>query len=664
MTSRWLPGAFAASALVAIALAAALTPSASAQTNTVTLAALGSSQKETLAGATVTFDFRVSNSDPLLPRDLTFRQTSGPSWNGTFDPATVKVQPGASANVAFKVPVKAATAPGSYAFTIEAVNTATTLPSGNTLNFTVLVQAPAPEPTNPDPPTLAIRLASASVHGLPGERVTNRIVLSVTNAGVDGVRVQARGQGPSYWPPGSVSLNGDWPVYEERSEAFTVLIPSDAIPGSLHSIRVSAESPAVPGGARTATFTVEVDAPVITDEPAKPTSPTPAPPTPAPEPEPASTPAPADDGTPDESETASYFSNVRLVLERTRLEVLPGQYVLSSVQVANTGSANAEITLGTTLPADFVVTFQDGGVIPLGPNSAREVRFSIWAPMGASALPETESTYLLTANGASEPFALAILKPAATVVGQDSAVVQESTAPAIAPPSTLDRLVAAYGLSAVLTAGVAAGAAGAGALTLAASPGARRHLVWVGIGLYTRLTRPKLLDHPEREKLFQTIESVPGIHFHALQRELAWNTGALTYHLRVLERHQLIVSRRDGILRRFYLVGQAPRTMPVATAPVTGAQVSLSGLRGNVLQTVRARGSIAQSALAEELGASKQTLNYHVKNLERLGLLRVERVGRDTFLSPSAEGGAAPAGAAQPPLAFVDGEFSRSDEYR
>lgn len=654
MTKRWLPGALAALVLAAWALG-----SASAQTGEFTLAANGPAEKHATAPATVVFELRATNSDPLLQRDVRFLLVNALSgWDATFEPPTMSLKAGESQVGKLKIIVNSTAAPGSYGFEAQAVSTTTNFPVGGSVKFTLIVDPPAPPATNPTPPSFKLTLASPSVHGLPGASVSNRVRIVVENAGADGIRVQARGQGPSYWPPASVSLNGDWIVYDERSEAFTVKIPSDAVPGSLHTVRVTADSPSVEGGARTVEFTVEVDAPTVAEDPRAPT-PEPTPPTSESQTsEPATLDASASSGT-GAGEPTTADAQLAIILDDDSIEIRPDDFALGTVQIQNTGGSPIDVVLGTTLDLKYPVTFEDGGRYSLAPGGARLVRFSIYAP--ASAIDDTQQSALLTADpGGSAPFTLSILK--AAPASEEAATESVSTV-AAPPPSPLDRLVAQYGLATVVAAGVAAGAAGTGAITLAASPNARRTLLWLGIGMYTRLSRPKLLDHPERERLFQTIEHNPGIHFHALQRELAWNTGALTYHLRVLERHQLVVSRRDGILRRFYLVGQAPRTMPVATAPVTGAQVSLSGLRGNVLQTVKDRGSIAQSALAEELGASKQTLNYHVKNLERLGLLRVERVGRDTFLSPAGES-AAPAGAAQPPLAFVDGEFSRSDEYR
>lgn len=200
---------------------------------------------------------------------------------------------------------------------------------------------------------------------------------------------------------------------------------------------------------------------------------------------------------------------------------------------------------------------------------------------------------------------------------------------AVEAPATPDGGLPVQGPSVLV---VAALAAVGGAAVVVASRPLREKLLWVGAGLYTRLARPDVLGHEDREKLYRLVETQPGIHFHALQRDLGWNTGTLTYHLRVLERHGFVVSRRDGLYRRFYLSGAAPRKEVFENQGPTG-------LRADVIEAIRNTPGISQSDLALGLGANKQTVNYHVKALERAGTIRVEKRGRDTYLFP---GGASP----------------------
>ncbi|HWG92494.1 MAG TPA: MarR family transcriptional regulator, partial [Candidatus Thermoplasmatota archaeon] len=158
------------------------------------------------------------------------------------------------------------------------------------------------------------------------------------------------------------------------------------------------------------------------------------------------------------------------------------------------------------------------------------------------------------------------------------------------------------------------GAALAGTVVVFRRENARYTLVAPLLGLYTRLKRPEVLGHAAREALQAAIRESPGIHYSALQERTGLNTGALVYHLRTLEKHRVIVSRREGPNRRFYPVEQsAPRFVG---EPLTPAQEDILRLL--------ARGPMTQSAIAHELHLTKQGVNYHVKNLERKGYLALE----------------------------------------
>lgn len=155
-----------------------------------------------------------------------------------------------------------------------------------------------------------------------------------------------------------------------------------------------------------------------------------------------------------------------------------------------------------------------------------------------------------------------------------------------------------------------AGAAGGTVLLLRHE--SRRYVALAPLaGLYTRLARSKVLDHEDRDKLHDLILQSPGIHYGALKRATGLNAGALVHHLRTLEKHQLVASRREGPHRRFYPVGKR-MPAPVA-APLTAMQARILDLL--------AAGPLTQRELAERLDLTQQGANYHVKTLERAGRL-------------------------------------------
>jgi DNA-binding transcriptional ArsR family regulator len=85
------------------------------------------------------------------------------------------------------------------------------------------------------------------------------------------------------------------------------------------------------------------------------------------------------------------------------------------------------------------------------------------------------------------------------------------------------------------------------------------------------------------------------------------------HHLRALERGRLVRKERDGARLRFYSSGAEAR-------PGFAAEV-LAPLQASILRALAARPGLSQAALADELGVSRQALNYHVQRLRRAGSL-------------------------------------------
>jgi predicted transcriptional regulator len=89
----------------------------------------------------------------------------------------------------------------------------------------------------------------------------------------------------------------------------------------------------------------------------------------------------------------------------------------------------------------------------------------------------------------------------------------------------------------------------------------------------------------------------------------------LSYHLNVLEKHELIKSTQDGNNRRFYLYDD--KIVPTVT---------LSDIQEKIIRTIYDRPGISQSTISKELGKSKALVNYHMRILRSLGIVNVEKV--------------------------------------
>lgn len=139
----------------------------------------------------------------------------------------------------------------------------------------------------------------------------------------------------------------------------------------------------------------------------------------------------------------------------------------------------------------------------------------------------------------------------------------------------------------------------------------------LGVFLFSRIKRQKILRNLARGRIFEHIKKNPGIHFRAIQKDLKLNLGSVSHHLNILEREEQIKSYQDGVYRRFALAGTRP--------PL---KIMLSNLQESILNVVKDNPGISQSNISKKVGKSRFVVNYHVKILGDVGMLLVEREGR------------------------------------
>jgi predicted transcriptional regulator len=140
--------------------------------------------------------------------------------------------------------------------------------------------------------------------------------------------------------------------------------------------------------------------------------------------------------------------------------------------------------------------------------------------------------------------------------------------------------------------------------------------------LYTRLIKEKILDNEIRGMIRGYIIANPGDNYNSIKRALGLNNGALAYHLKVLEKANIIKSRQNGMYKRFY-----PASMNV---PKENGQ-GISEIQRLVLMKVNESPGISQKEIAKLLGLSKGVVNYHVKVLFSKNMLIMEKRGRRTL---------------------------------
>lgn len=154
------------------------------------------------------------------------------------------------------------------------------------------------------------------------------------------------------------------------------------------------------------------------------------------------------------------------------------------------------------------------------------------------------------------------------------------------------------------------------------------------VGLFSRLHKSELLDHPARAKLVQIVEAQPGIHFHDLAQKAELANGTAVHHLRKLADSGHINVRRSGRYTCYFPTGRVDPTQ-AAAAPL----LKSDGAR-QVLDAVRSKPGMSNLELAQAIGLQPSTVNYHVQRLANAGLLATLRDGRNVRLHPGARVGA------------------------
>ncbi|RLF51191.1 MAG: hypothetical protein DRN24_05340, partial [Thermoplasmata archaeon] len=162
-------------------------------------------------------------------------------------------------------------------------------------------------------------------------------------------------------------------------------------------------------------------------------------------------------------------------------------------------------------------------------------------------------------------------------------------------------------------------------LILFTETGRYKFLVFLSvfIPLYARLQKEDVLDQFVRGQIYGCIKMHPGIHYNQIRRDLNIKNGTLSYHLRVLEKTELIKSRREGLrYRAFY---------PTSMKFPEKERYRLTELQTNILEIIKKHDGISQKEIANILKKKPQVINYNIKVLKQAGLIISKKISRKTL---------------------------------
>ncbi len=162
----------------------------------------------------------------------------------------------------------------------------------------------------------------------------------------------------------------------------------------------------------------------------------------------------------------------------------------------------------------------------------------------------------------------------------------------------------------------------------AAAAAALGVLGFVPWALYHRITGNRTLANATRKRIYESVCARPGIGVRDTAASAGVSYSTAIYHLDRLVKERMLVLTGEGSKLRYYKNGGSFSETDRALMPVLKNKEAL-----RVLAHVRSHPETYRAAIAESLGVTPTTVNWHLKRLLETGLITERREGRSAFLS-------------------------------
>ncbi len=133
-----------------------------------------------------------------------------------------------------------------------------------------------------------------------------------------------------------------------------------------------------------------------------------------------------------------------------------------------------------------------------------------------------------------------------------------------------------------------------------------------------------LLDNQSRYIVYTYIKNKPGAYFSEIVENTGLNRGTIQYHLQILETKNKIEGYEDGGKIRYFLnnskYSEEEKKVLATLQNITNQRIISEILNGKFDNN---------ATLAREIGISKGTVSWHMKNLKETGLIKETKIGRN-----------------------------------
>jgi predicted transcriptional regulator len=147
-------------------------------------------------------------------------------------------------------------------------------------------------------------------------------------------------------------------------------------------------------------------------------------------------------------------------------------------------------------------------------------------------------------------------------------------------------------------------------------------LIFVILGF--RITeRADILDNSSQSKVYAYIKTMPGIYISEIVNKVGLNRGAVKYHIKTLKAQNKIEGYKDGGKIKYFesnfAYGDEEKRVISILQNITNRRI-ISEIRNGTCNT--------NVALANEIGVSRATISWYMRNLKEIGLIKETKVGR------------------------------------
>lgn len=149
----------------------------------------------------------------------------------------------------------------------------------------------------------------------------------------------------------------------------------------------------------------------------------------------------------------------------------------------------------------------------------------------------------------------------------------------------------------------------------------------LGVVLYHRIRPHAALENETRKLIFDAVCATPGLGVHEISKVAGVSYSTATYHLERLIAAGMIVMTPDGNKLCYYKNGGAFSESERRILPLLKNEEA-----AKLFEAILAQPGTYRAALAEQLGVTATTINWHLRRLREAGLVDETRAGRSAHL--------------------------------